>query len=537
MPTRRTAVTASLATVVALSLTACGQGGSNAGGGGAHYPTEITLADRDSADDLHPASGYGQTGVSPVYDGLMRPRPVDGDNAIPTIVPALAASEPTHNAKGDEWTVTLRKGVKFHDGSDVDAADVKATYDTAVDATWGSKIVNRYNLISRVDVVDAHTVKFTLRYPYAGFQSRLTLAIAPSEVVSQGSAAKNPLGEKPVGTGPYKVTALTKERVVYEANDAYWGGAPQVKKMTVVTTSDDSARGQRVAAGEIDGAALPAGLAASFKGKDGVQMHSVKTADFRGVSLPDLPVLADPKVRVAINKATDRAAMTSSTLHGLATPIETPLWGIYGDAHDPKATFGHDPAGAGALLDQAGWTVGPDGIRVKDGQRFSVPMMYAADDSLRRDLAVEFSGQMKKLGLEFKLEGGTWDKMTPQLGQKACLLGGGSAPYDPDLMIYGELHSRTKDSTPYNNPGNHGSPAMDALLDAARREMNDQKRGQAYRAVAQEYVKNPNFVYLAAVNHNYVSKPNGWNRDGVILEPHVHGATWGPWWNLAAWTK
>ena len=197
----------------------------------------------------------------------------------------------------------------------------------------------------------------------------------------------------------------------------------------------------------------------------------------------------------------------------------------------------HASATAARMLDEAGWKVGSDGIRVKNGQRFSVPLMYAADDSLRRDLAVEFSAQMKKLGLEFPLEPGTYDKMTPQLPNKACVLGGGSSPYDPDLLIYGELHSRTKDSTPYNNPGNYGGATMDALLEAARREMDPGKRNAAYRAVMAEYVKNPNFVYLAAVNHNYVSRPNAWKKGGFVLEPHVHGATWGPWWNLAAWAK
>lgn len=287
-------VTIALATAAALTvgLTACSPAGEDA----TEAPRRLVLADRDTKDNYHPASGYGQTGVSPVYDGLLRPAPSNGSDVLPVLEPALAAESPTHNAAASEWTVKLRPGVTFHDGSSLDAEDVKATYAAATDTTRGSKIVARYDIIKQVEVVDAATVKFHLAYPTLGFASRLTLAIAPSELVSQGTVAEGPLSSTPVGTGPYRMVENKADRVVYEANKTYWNGEPEVGELVVITSSDDTARGNLVATGEIDGAALPPALAQTFAGRDAVTVHSVPTMDWKGISLPDDPDLADARV-------------------------------------------------------------------------------------------------------------------------------------------------------------------------------------------------------------------------------------------------
>lgn len=529
-------VVAALWGVVALgTVAACGQGAQKGADG--DYPAKLVLADRDSKDDYHPASGYGQTGVSPVYDGLLRPDPVHGPDKLPALVPALAAEAPTPNAAGDQWTVRLREGVKFHDGSDFDAEDVKATYAVASDATKGSKILSRFEVIKAVEVVDSKTVRFDLKYPYGGFLSRLTLAVAPSELVGQGVVGKAELGTRPVGTGPYKMVENSGDRLVFAANDGYWRGVPEVKELVVLNSSDDSARGQRVATGEIDGTSLPPALASSFKKRPGVEVHSVKTADWKGISLPRHAALSDPRVRRALNIGVDRAAVVSGPLKGMATPLESLVAPFYQDAYDPGATFGHDVAAAERLLDEAGWKRGPDGMRAKDGVRFQVTLMYAASDLMRRDMAMEFAAQMKKLGLEFVPEGGTWDEITPRLGQDAAVLGGGASPYDPDLMLYTEYHTRYAGSTEYSNPGNYGSAKMDGLLDAARRETDPAKRNAIYRQVQRQYLEDPASVALATPDHNYVAKPNKWRKPGPLLEPHIHGTTWGPWWDLGGWRR
>lgn len=531
----RVAVLAGLSLIAGASLVACGNGQDVAGG--ADYPERIVLADRDSKDNYHPASGYGQTGISPVYDGLLRPAPTEGPDTIPELKPALADGSPVATDNSKTWTVKLRDGVTFSDGSDFDAEDVKATYDVARDVKKGSKVSFRYDIIDDVEIIDKHTVKFHLTAPYSGFESRLTLAIAPSEVVGKDNVADNPLAEMPVGTGPYVMESNTGNEIRFKAREDYWAGTPEVKDMVVSLVSDDNARAQRVASGELSGAAVPPALAKSFENRDDVEVVAAKTADWRGVSFPDVPFLKDAAVRKAINLAVDRQAMVDGPLSGYGTPISNILSSIYGDAYNAKADFDYNVAEAEKMLDEAGWKKGPDGIRAKDGEKASVTLYYAGDDTLRRDMAIEFSAQMKKIGVDFHTEASTWDEITPRLGEAAALLGGGSSPYDPDLMAYNELHSRGENTSEYSNPGDYSSPELDRALEQARVEQDPAKRAELYRKVQELHAENPSAVFLANINHVYLQHPNKWNKGPLILEPHIHGATWGPWWDLRSWKR
>lgn len=519
--------------IVALSIVACAPQDER----DADYPARLTLADKDTADNFHPASGYGQTGISPIYDGLLRPDPANGPDSIPDLIPALAADEPEPNDDASEWTVRLREGVTFHDGTAFDAEDVRATYEVARDAGAGSKVTFRYDLIDDVEVVDDHTVKFRLAYPYGGFKSRLTLAIAPSELVGEGTVVDGPLGENPVGTGPYSVAGRSADEVRYQANENYWGGEPQVESFVVTLAADDAARAQRVASGEIDGANVPPSIAASFGDRDGIEVIAARSADWRGISLPDHPFLRDPQVRRALNIAVDRQAMVDGPLSGHGRPISTALPEIYGDSHNPDAVFDHDTAEAERMLDEAGWRRGADGIREKDGVRAEVTLYYAGADTLRRDMGIEFSAQMERIGVSFPTKASTWDEITPRLGEAAAVLGGGSSPFDEDLMAYELLHTRQENTSEYSNPGNYGSAELDELLDRARRETDPATRAGLYREVQAKYMDDPSNIFVATIDHLYLARPNAWDKGQLILEPHIHGATWGPWWNLAEWRK
>ena len=509
-----------------------------AGGSGGDLPTRLVLADRESGDGFHPATGYAQTGVSPVYDGLLALVPSGRSDAMPTFTPALAADMPTHDRDARTWTVKLREGVTFSDGSHLTSRDVKISYDIARKPETGSQVVERYRLISSIDTPDDHTVVFHLAHPMAEFLSRLTYAIAPAALLEASpSITKNSLNAKPVGTGPYVLAETRADEQRFTAHAQHWRGKPAVEEIVVTLIEDETARAQRVAAGEIDGATVPPSLASGLKKKGEVHLDAVTSADWRGISFPGLPEFDDPRVRRALNLAVDRAAFISGPMSGYGTPLETLISPYYGDAHDPKATFGHDVAAAEKLLDEAGWRRGADGRRAKDGTTFEVPLLYAGADSLRRDIAIEFASQMKKLGLTFTLRAGTWDAITPQLTKACAVLGGGSAPYDVSVMVYEYFHTRTATTGPYANPGNHGSPEMDRALDEARSEHDPARRAALYRKIQAAYIENPSALCLATVQHLYVSRPNAWKKPPLLVEPHIHGVTWGPWWNVGSWKK
>ncbi|MFC9474325.1 ABC transporter substrate-binding protein [Nocardia sp. NPDC056952] len=515
---------------LAVVLTSCGAPDSGS-------TDSLVLADAYELGGYNPVAGYGAAGEAKVYDGLLR---LTGGTGMPGFEPALATALPTPDADATVWTAPLRPGVRFSDGSAFDAADVVATYRAILDPASASEVRSSFSMIDRVDAVDPLTVRFTLRHPYAAFPAKLLIGIVPSEAVATpGPATESPLNTAPIGTGPYRLTALEPTRAVFEANESYWGGAPSVKRLTVLYVPDDNTRAQRMAGGELDGTSLPPLLAATFEPRMSLQANM--SADWRGVSMPERdPVAGDPAVRLALNYAVDRQAMIDNILGGHGRPAYTPFAEVYGESHNPAVAFAFDRTRAETILEGARWRTGADGVRAKDGVRARFTVMYNSTDTLRRDLALAFASDARRVGIEIDLEALSWDRIEPRIAQAGILLGGGSEPYDPDTQAYNTLHSPLLDpsaGSPYDNASRHADPAIDAQLDTARRSVDPAVRAAAYREVQSRYAQDPSHVFLVHLDHTYVVKDSSWTMSGPILEPHAHGVTWGPWWSLQTWTR
>ncbi|WP_064440910.1 ABC transporter substrate-binding protein [Hoyosella altamirensis] len=499
----------------------------------------IVLADGHALGGYNPVAGYGPAGEAKMYDGLLR---LSGGEGLPGFEPALAAELPEPNSDATSWTVTLREGVSFHDGSAFGAEDVVATYTSILDPASASEVRSSFDMIEAVEALDETTVRFTLAYSYAAFPTKLLIGIVPSESVAErGLAAESSLNSDPIGTGPYRLTGLSPDRAVLEANEDYWGGTPEVERITLLYVPDDNTRAQRMATGEFDGTSLPPQLAATFADREDMSVQASKSADWRGVSMPtgDL-VTGDPALRQALNHAVNRNMMIDNILAGHGRAAYTPFPEVYGDAHNPAATFSHDPELAGRLLDEAGWERGPDGIRVKDGQRAEFTVMYNSADTVRRDLSQAFASDALAIGVEVSLEALSWDRITPRIDTDAILIGGGDEPFDPDTQAYKTLHSAYLEpdvGSVYDNASRHANAVVDEELDRARRSTDPVERATAYRVVQEAYIDDPSYVFLAFLDHVYVSRDSDWAKPPPVLEPHSHGVTWGPWWSVNTWTR
>ncbi len=430
----------------------------------------------------------------------------------------------------------LRTGVKFSDGTDFDAQDVVATYRALRDPAYASSLTSDYAMISDVVALDANTVRFDLSHPYAPFPHKLVLGIVPSEKLAQpGPLEANPLNTEPVGTGPYRLAEWRRgERLVLEANPDYFGGAPAVTKVTVVFATDDNTRAQRMSGGEFDATVLPPTLAATFADTDDVTVITHHSADYRTIALPTHhPVTGDAAVRLALNHAVNRQGMIDAYLGGKGVPAYTPIPPVLPEFVEPAATFSYDREQAERILDQAGWVKGADGVRARDGVPARFTLMYAAGDAVRKDLATAFASDARAVGIEVSLEGLGWEAIDPRLGQDAVVLAGGR-PFDPDLTAYPLLHSSYA-ANGYNNPGSYANPEVDAALDAGRHTTDPGQRAVAYKQFQRAYTADPGMVFLAFLDHTYVLRDR-WQGYQEVVDPHTHGLTWGPWWNLPSWT-
>jgi peptide/nickel transport system substrate-binding protein len=493
----------------------------------------VVLAESIEYESLNPLDQM--FGISTkFYDGLYA---VDtgGD-----IVPALATAAPVSNQHLTEWTVTLRDDVRFSDGTDFESSDVVATYQAILSDTMASPLKSRLSMVKQVAADDARTVRFSLDFPYAAFPSTLTVGLAPSERLGK-SVLESELNRSPVGTGPYLLEEWRDgESMTLVANEDYWGGAPAVRRLVIAFVADENARAQRLRAGDFHGAQLSPLNARLLDDADGLELFSNPSADFRAISLPqDAPGMNSLAVRRALNYATNREAMVDGILSGYGEPAFSPFTRVQGESFNEAAIFEYDVAKAEALLEADGWTMGHDGVRVRDGVRLELPVMYFAEDVLRRDLAQAFASDMSKIGISVHLQAATRKQAVEGMNSKLFVLGGGDAPYDPDTQAYSVLSSDFAAYDPndaYSNPSNYSNPEVDRLLEAARQSADPSERSALYRRIQALLIDDPAMVFLVALEHTYVARGlDGYDGVEHVVEPHEHGVAWGPWWNIEAW--
>ena len=524
--------TTTLAIVSLAVLTGCASGTAPATEGA---DANLRLAETTEYTSLHPLDWpFGIT--SKFYDGLVE---IGADGVLE---PGLAASMPTASDDLTTWTVPLVDGATFSDGSDFDAGDVVALYDAVRDPEVKSWLAADYELIAEVTAEDPQTVVFTLNQPYAAFPSLLTLGIPAAEALD-GAIETSSLARTPDGTGPYELVEWRDgESMTLAAKPNWWGGSIDVDRIDIAFVPDENARAQRLKAGDIDGAQLSPRAAEALDGAAGLDIVVNPSGDFRAISLPQgLPFFEDPQVRIALNLAVNREELVDGLLEGHGEAISSPITSAQGEAYDPDAQFEFDPGLAAEMLDEAGWVLGPDGIRAKGNTPFAFTLMYFAEDSLRRDIAQAFASSMSDLGIQVELKAVDRPTAIATMAENAFVLGGGDRPYDADTQAYRMLSSDFAEydaNDPYSNPSGYTNADADRLLTQARTSTDPEARAALYRELQQQQLEDPAMVSVFSLEHTYIARDIGqWQGTASVVEPHEHGVSWGPWWNVEEWTR
>jgi peptide/nickel transport system substrate-binding protein len=475
--------------------------------------TSLVIAVASEPASINPLAGYAKHGAAKIYDGLVEHR------ADASLRPALAAELPEPAPDGRSWTAKLRTGVTFSDGTVFDADDVVATYRALLDPAYASPVRQRFPMLSGVQEVDAHTVRFELSRPYEPFLDLLTLGIVPAEALA--TPAPVTTAAPPVGTGPYQLSEwIHGQHLVLDANKTYYDGPPAIKKVTVEFIPDDDTRAARMRDGKLDGSALPPSAAKTFEKADGMKVVAHTAAGVHAVILPDgNPVTGDPAMRLALNYAVDRKTLVDTVLAGKGTEASTPMPDALAEFVEPTAHFSYDVTKALDLLGEAGWLPGPDGTRVHAGVAAAFPLAYHAGDTVARDLATAFAASAKAIGVLVTPE--PVADATVSSAVTAAVLTDFGDPFDPDDWLYHLLHGT--------------NPTMDAALDTGRTSTDPAQRAAAYRKLQRTYLTAPTMVVLASPNHTYVIRDN-WNGYQPVVDADTTDLTWGAWWNLQKWT-
>jgi peptide/nickel transport system substrate-binding protein len=327
------------------------------------------------------------------------------------------------SADGKTWTYTLRPDLVWSDGTPLTANDVVYTFNRILEGRYEQRNYGNYvRNITSVTAPDDRTVVMTTKVP-SPIMERLAVYILPEHVWSGVDAkavksfANEPAeGETLVGSGPFLVVERrTGQFIRMVANDNYFKGRPQVDELVFRIYNNPDALGQALIKGEIDFASgLTADVFSTLEGQEGITTYAGSYSGFNelafnmGAALVDgtpigdgNPHMQDQKVRLAISHAIDRQQLVDKILDGYGTPGSTIIPPTYSTLHIDPGTQTYDPALANQILDEAGYAMGPDGVRIgPDG----VPMKYRLFVRTDSDSSVKsgeyFKSYLAAIGIE-----------------------------------------------------------------------------------------------------------------------------------------
>ena len=342
--------------------------------------------DLDSLDPHKAVAAGTKEVLFNIYEGLVKP---DKDG---NLTEAVASSyEVSEDAK--VYTFTLRDGVKFHNGNDVTAEDVKYSIDRCADTSNGEPLVSAYSIVESVNILDEKTVEIRLTEPNTEFLAYMTTAIIPKDYEELDTA--------PVGTGPFKfVSRSPQENVVLEKNTEYWGEQAHLDEVEFRIVSDADMVVTNLKGGSIDmymrlTSTQAAELTEGFHIEEGT-MNLVQALYLNN----DVEPLNNEKVRQALCYAINPDEIMAMIADGKGVRIGTSMYPGLKKYFDDEYTnyYEQDYDKAKELLEEAGY---PDG--------FDLEITVCSADQPHVDTAQVIVEQLKNIGVNATIKPVEWE--------------------------------------------------------------------------------------------------------------------------------
>jgi len=368
----------------------------------------------------------------------------------------------------------LRRDVRFQDGRPLLARDVKWTFDSMMDGTVITPKSSTFRFVDRIETPDEHTVAFHLKEPFAALL--WNVSDGAIGIVPYGSAKD--FHAHPIGSGPFRLGRLEQDReVVLERNGDYWGRVPRIQRVEFHVVPDSTTRALELRKGSADVVltALTADMIETLKKESQlvVRQSPGTVYSYLAMNLRD-PILKDVRVRQALAYAIDRRPMMHYLWRDEVRPANSILPPQHWAYNGAVPTYDHNPAEAKRLLDEAGHPAGADGIR------FHLSMKTSTEESTRLFAAV-LQQQLREVGIALDIRTFEFATFYADVQKGAFQLyslrwvGGNE---DPDIF---EHVFYSKSIPPQRaNRGYYANPRVDALIDAGRRELDQQKRREIY---------------------------------------------------------
>jgi peptide/nickel transport system substrate-binding protein len=450
------------------------------------------------------------------------------------------------SADGKIITMKLRDDIVWSDGQPITPDDFIFTWKMYMDPKNTVATTHPYDLIEKVEGTDAHTVVTTFKEPFAAWMGSMWKGLLPKHIVQpmydkDGSLNEADYNRNPtVGCGPFVFDKWESGSYAhFVANQKYWGAKPKISDLTIRFVPDDAAQIVALKAGD--------GLLGTFLAysdipdlqKAGLQVVSVDSGYNEGIyfyldAKKGHPALQDVRVRQAIAYATNRQAINKDLLLGLTQPASTD-WDNTPYVNPDLKPYPFDPNKAKQLLDDAGWKVGADGVREKDG--IKLELKYGSTTrEIRKDTQAVFQQQLKDVGIKVNLLNyesdvffNGYDKQGPAASGQLDLFEFSqvsTAFPDPDIAEWLCSQIPTDESP----SGTNWSAVCDTDLDKL---FQDQASQIDYKTRQQTFYKITKIMYDKVYWLGLWQDPDQWAVNNKLTNVKISGVT--PFYSIAEW--
>jgi peptide/nickel transport system substrate-binding protein len=423
-------------------------------------PNVIVVSVSSSPNNLDPR--FGLDDVSQKIHQLLFDALLTLDENL-RVVTTSGLAERLDNPDPTTYVVTLRRGVRFHDGHELTSADVVHTFRSLLDPALAAPRRGGFRGLQSLSATDRYTVVFTLDAPFPSFPINLVAM----QIVPDGADAT--FRDRLIGTGPYKFERLLPDdRVELSAFGDYWQGAPRNRGLVMKVVPDEVMRALELRKGAIDLVVndVSPDILLQLEKDRALRSTTGPGVDYQyiGLNLRD-PILSSPLVRRSLAHAIDRRAIVDHLRRGLASPADGMLpplsW-----AHSPDLfSFDHDLEKAKALLDDAGYP-DPDG----DGPRTRFTLTLKVSNlEFNRLQSTVIQQDLARVGIRLDVRAYEFATFFADViagnFQLYTLQWTGGSLADPDILRR-VFHSTQVPPAGFNR-GRYANARVDRLLDAA----------------------------------------------------------------------
>lgn len=464
----------------------------------------IIVGARTDFGGMNPITNTGLTTDHLMKYGLYTPLIQYDEDLNPT--PHLAESWEMH---GDTAvTFTLRDDVRWHDGQPVTAEDVRFTFEMAKNPETASLLASAYLAeVAAAEVVDPRTVRFTFERPHAQAVESFWWPPVPRhllEGVPPAEMANAPFNRRPVGSGPYRfVEWRANERLVLERNPDYpeaLGGAPPTQRVVYRIIPEPATRLTELLTGGVHVMLnVEPDQVARVEQTDNIQVHAAPGATLFYIGWNNQrPTFSDPRVRRAMTLAIDRQEIMDALLRGHAEPATgtIPPWHRFAPGLDPLP---HDPAAAAALLDEAGWRVGGDGVRRNaQGEPLRFRLL-TSERMLNRAIVEVVQSHLRRVGVAAQIEVIEFQTMLSQHRARdfdAILTNWVLDNFQMASTPRSLFHSSEADIEGSANRSGVRSPRLDRLIEAGTAATDDERAREIWREFTEVLQEEQPFTFM-----------------------------------------